>query len=226
MVSDLTVGVLGLDISKWVQTEIHEANGDVIPGGWDNQISDGGEPTLKYRVSPRWRLLDIGRRPGAATERSFFLDMDLAATVDLSAGYYTNGSAGARLRLGRIRSAWWSFERNAIADVRAPDTFRSVFGGDRPFVQELYGWVSGGGTAWLYNALLQGQFRDSVVTLPFDDDSVAPAKRWTADAQAGLTLRVRPGISFTYAVQWLSPTFGGPKSRTHSWGSIYVGYQK
>jgi hypothetical protein len=221
LVSDLSVGLLGLRLGEWVQTKIHQARGDILPGGWPNQISDGGELTLKYRVSPRWKLL--GTTPGTP-RRS--LDMDLALALEANAGYYTNVGAGGRFRVGLIRSTWWSFERNAIADVRGPDTFRSRMGGGKPFVEELYGWASGGGTAWLYNAFLQGQFAPSEVTLGFDKGTVAPIKRYTGDAQVGGTVRIRPGIFATYAVQWLSPTFGGPKERTHSWGSIYVGYQK
>jgi hypothetical protein len=220
LVSDFTLGVLGLRVSEWVQTQIHKSNGDVLPGGWPNQISDGGELTLKYRASPRWLLVATN------SPKKHLVDMDLAGSLEGNLGYYTNASAGGRLRIGHVRSPWWAFERNAIADVRGGRSYRSRFGGDRGFLQELYGWASAGGTAWAYNAFLQGQFRHSNVTLSFDEDSVAPIKRFTADAQAGVTLRVRPGIFATYAVQWLSPTFGGPKQRIHSWGSIYFGYQK
>lgn len=221
LVSDLSFGMLGLRLGEWVQTKIHKANGDVLPGGWPNQISDGGEPTLKYRVSPRWKLL--GTMPGKP-RRS--LDMDLAIALEANAGYYTNVAAGGRFRVGLIRSAWWSFERNAIADVRGPGVFRSRLSPGKPFLEELYGWASGGGTAWLYNVFLQGQFCRSAITLRFDEGSVAPIKRYTGDAQVGATVRIRPGIFVTYAVQWLSSTFGGPKERTHSWGSFYFGYQK
>jgi len=222
LVSDLTVGMLGLGVAEWVQTKIHTANGDVLPGGWDNQISAGGEPTLKYRVSPRWRLLGSSRNDSPGQ----WLDMDLAASLELNVGYYTNVGGGGRFRLGLLRSAWWNFERNAIADVRGPRSLRSIFGGEDAFVQEAYAWASGGGTTWAYNALLQGQFQRSEVELSYDPRSPAPLKRYTGDAQVGFTLRVRPGIFATYAVQWLSPTFGGPKQRMHSWGSIYFGYQK
>jgi hypothetical protein len=220
LVTDLTLGLLGLRVGEWVQTKIHEGR-DVIPGGWPNQISDGGELTLKYRVSPRWRLAhafpaDARRGPWG---------FDLAASVEANAGYYTNVAWGVSARAGLIRSPWWAFERNAIADVRVSraDTRRRA---RDPFVREAYVWASGGTTVWLYNGLLEGQFRDSAVTLGFDEKSAAPLRRLTGDAQAGGTLRIRwLGLGITYGVQWLTPTFGGPKNRVHSWGSIYLSFQ-
>ncbi len=221
-VSDLTFGILGLRLGEWVQTKIHEGR-DVLPGGWPNQISDGFEPTLKYRVSERRRLVDW--RSGAKRDPWGF---DLAASIDASAGYYTSVAWGLSARAGLIRSPWWAFERNAIADVRLArqNPRRSAGGRGDPVVREAYAWASAGTTAWLYNGLLQGQFANSKVRLEFDPDSAAPLRRLTSDAQAGGTLRLKYwGIGLTYGVQWLTPTFGGPKSRVHSWGSIYLTFQ-
>lgn len=226
VVTDLTLGVLGLRIGESVQTRIHEGR-DVIPGGWPNQISDGGEPTLKYRVSPRWRIADWIQE---ASDRDPW-GLDLAASLEANAGYYTNVSWGMAGRAGLIRSPWWAFERNAIADVRGgrqhPGRSQGrTRGSSAPFVSEAFVWASGGATAWAYNALLQGQFRRSRVTLGFDERSPAPLRRLTGDAQIGATVRLRPlGLGITYGVQWLTPTFGGPQDRVHSWGSLYLSFQ-
>ena len=49
--SELTAGLLGLRVAQAVQTWIHTHKHppDTIPGGWSHQISNGGEPTLRYR---------------------------------------------------------------------------------------------------------------------------------------------------------------------------------
>jgi hypothetical protein len=225
LVTDLTLGVLGLRIGEWVQKKIHTWNGDVLPGGWPNQISDGGEPTLKYRVSPRWRLVERFPKDESRAPWGF----DLAASLEANAGYYTNVAWGMTARAGLVRSPWWGLERNAIADVRGGRRSRERkrgTGGGEPFVREAYVWATGGTTAWLYNGLLQGQFRESAVTLSPDPASPAPMRLLTGDAQVGGTLRLRwLGLGLTYGVEWLTPTFGGPKNRVHSWGSIYLSFQ-
>lgn len=258
IVSDLTVGILGLGLGEWVQTEIHRGR-DVLPGGWRNQISDGGELTAKYRVSPRWRLLDafpkecrdLGRDDAgilaklpASRRRACWpkagalpFGFDLSAAVEANVGYYTNAGGGLRARLGIVRSSWATFERHAIADVRvaaeAParrpgrGEKRGFFKGPDPFVQELYAWFSGGMTVWGYNGLAQGQCKPSGATLRFDPHSPAPLQRLTGDGQAGVTLRIRwLGFTGSYALQWLTPSYLGPNSRSHSWGGIYFAFER
>lgn len=217
LVTDFTLGILGLRVGETVQKRIHKGR-DITPGGWPNQISDGGELTAKYRVSPRWLLVNHFPTPADARNPWGF---DLSASVEGNAGYYTNVSWGMSVRAGLVRSHWWAFERHAIADVR-----RSLDGGSVPFVTEAFVWASGGSTAWLYNGLLQGQFRESKAKLSFSSESPAPIRRVTGDAQIGATVRLRPlGLGLTYGVQWLTPTFGGPKNRIHSWGGIYLSFQ-
>jgi hypothetical protein len=60
----LTLGVLGLPVVGRVQRAAHDLLGNPLPGGYDHQISDGGEPTFRYAFSTH-RLLTSAARGGA-----------------------------------------------------------------------------------------------------------------------------------------------------------------
>jgi hypothetical protein len=81
LVTDFTLGALGLNVGKAVQTAIHKAKDDTIPGGWGHQIANGGEPTLRYRVSLRRLFVEqnVGRTK-----------VDVSGSADASLGFYTN----------------------------------------------------------------------------------------------------------------------------------------
>ena len=64
---EIMVGALGLNVANEVQTSLHQWYRDVSgesepvdPEGWRYQISDGGEPTLRLRVTDS-RLFAHGR---------------------------------------------------------------------------------------------------------------------------------------------------------------------
>jgi hypothetical protein len=238
--TDLTVGSLGLQICKVVQTEIHEwVTHDTAPGGWHNQISNGGEPTANYRIAVRrLALAAIFRRQPFTTQP----DPDESQLFDLTidgegnAGYYVNAAAGARVRLGLINSTFWSTPRRPVgpiskklvpfaARMRAPGgpfpRRRTLFG----VVDELYAWASAGHTYWGRNALLQGQFRDSPVQLSFDvgpTPDAASLERSVSDVQFGAAIRIRR-FSLAYQYNSHSRAFKGPSGRVHRWGGFYLG---
>jgi len=91
--TDLTIGMLGLNIAKSVQTSIHTSRRRNHPGsltpydpqGWPNQISNGGEPTLKYTAKFLQNL-------------SASAAHDLTLHTEGSLGYYTNGAVGFAFR--------------------------------------------------------------------------------------------------------------------------------
>ena len=239
-VSDLTLGILGLKIGEAGQTFIHKhISNDVRPGGWTHQIADGGEVTAKYRASMRWLVV------GDTTPHHF----DFSITADGSAGYYTNGSVGGRARLGWIASPFWASERmpidpyvvtlSAIAErAGEPEEFARAaaswparawrrirqFWSDAWNPSEGYLWISGGETAWYYNALLEGQFRHSDVTLSHDRGP-ARLERFVGDAELGLTVRWKT-FSATYSLSAHQPLFDGPRRRTHWWGGFYLIFAK
>lgn len=231
--SDFMLGVLGLRVGEKVQSWIHEhVTDDVKPGGWRYQISDGGELTAKYHTGVRWlaaeKLWDAGPRCDPADPKEVDFDerwFDLVLDVEGSAGNYTNLSTGGRVRLGLIDSPYWGGDRLPLQSVfNVPGAARSSSSDAEkgPRLSELYLWASGGATWWFYNGLLQGQFADSVVTLGFDDTGdpgAARMKRLVGDFQVGVTARFR-SFSMTYAIVGHSALFGGPRERTHGWGTV------
>jgi Uncharacterized protein conserved in bacteria (DUF2219) len=244
--SDFTIGVMGLDVAKTLQTWWHKGYGnDVTPGGWDFQISNGGEATLKYRATWRRLVANVFTKtlsgsvdfatPGGEEDGLPLRKLDLTADVEANAGFYTNVMAGARLRwspFGRINSPFWSAQRHPVTPVVV-----QFDGGRTPTpkprkIQESYFWASGGGTLWAYNALLQGQFRHSEVTLPYGapgDRRFTPLRRAIWDYELGATVRFGKGLCFlkhfglSYQYNRHAPLFGGRHSRQHAWGGVYLG---
>ena len=246
LTTELTFGVLGLDVAKASQTFIHEhISNDVRPGGWHNQISDGGELTGNYRISYRRLLWEKGW--GDVTGSPFAIQA--VGSLDGSAGYYTNVGFGGRIRFGwwRLENYWWRWERMSIpailrqsqgmgedADPLGIDTSR--FDGpvtddrsrtkkflDAITPKEGFVHASGGATHWRKNVLLEGQWRQSEVTLHYDDPrpDAAPLNRGIYDLQIGLTLGWSR-FAASYSIVTHSPVFGGPNERTHVWGGLQL----
>jgi hypothetical protein len=230
--SDLTLGVLGLPIADVVQSGIHSRSDRLtIPGGWHLQISDGGEPTGKYTFGFKYLALPVylrasdggrnhaGGGTGVPTERRI-LDATLDGEGNL--GYYTNAAAGARLRVGYIDSPFWGADRQPISSVKRAGAL--VEARRRPKFTEAYLFASGGWSVWAYNALLQGQFRDSPVTLHFnpgasDPSARSPLNRAIWEWQAGARVATR-WIALTYQYNRYRNLFEGPHERCHAFWSV------
>ncbi|OOZ35397.1 hypothetical protein BOW51_11375 [Solemya velesiana gill symbiont] len=127
--------------------------------GWHNQISDGGEPTFLYSVEHRDLLLDDYKSK---------VNWDLTFSAGANVGYYTNGSAGFDFRMGRIATPFHKHQTPSL------DPFNKKF---QPLVKakkaesakkDCYVWLRYRANLFAYNALLQGQFRDSPVTIDSD----------------------------------------------------------
>jgi hypothetical protein len=244
-VSDFTFGVMGLGIARLAQTKFHEGIGhDVTPGGWSHQISNGGEPTFRYRAGWRHVWLSSFATPVGNVDYDYATPVpnspylpnrcaDFTTDVEANVGYYTNLQAGGRLRLspiGRISSAFWSAQRQPVVSTTRAPTSQAT---ERK-IAEFYVWISGGVTAWAYNALLSGQFRHSDVTLPYilpgSDRDNARLNTFLWDWQAGGTIRFGRGagcllrhVGLTYQISKHTAAFTGPHSRRHGWGGIYLG---
>jgi hypothetical protein len=95
--SRLTIGVLGLDVFSSLQRNIHESTGSDPARGWGNQISDGGELTVRYQLSNK-SAINI-EMPG----------MDADFSQQLSVGYITEVSVAISARMGVLGSNWWYF---------------------------------------------------------------------------------------------------------------------
>ena len=198
--STLTLGVLGLQLPGELQGELHTIIDSQHPNGWDHQISDGGEPTFRYSIS-RQRLLSA-----SASGREF------KSTLQASVGYITEASWSLSTRAGNIQTPWISFnpELSSYGEKSNPS--------DIVRVSEQFVWAGISLKLRAYNALLEGQFRDSAVT--YDSDDI---NRGIVEAWVGYTLALEDGYSFTYSIRGHSSELKrGDADRNVIWGGVLI----
>jgi hypothetical protein len=203
--SSLTLGLLGTSAGKALHRGFHRALGGQVPNGYDHQISDGGEPTLKYTVRRQALALDSSNMLGQRT--------DLKWGVEGSLGYITEAALLVSGRFGRFSTPWWSLypERS---EYYAPPA--SKYEGD------LYLMYGVGARLRGYNSLIEGQFRHS-------DHTFGGSKLETVigEAYAGVTWGITDSTSLSYLVRYQSAEIKhGTGSRDTFNGSLYlnVGY--
>lgn len=206
---EMLIGMLGLDLAPELQRALHRkwrswsgSTKPVDPAGWDHQISSGGEPVVRLRLADA-HLLQSG-----AGE---YGDWDLAGSWDASVGFQTNASVGLSARAGRLASDAWSLPYDPINR----GNFVPTGGGD-----EWYLWTTARLRAVAYDALLQGQFRHSDVTVDSDDirrmvweGGVGVTRGWSA---LQLTLAVNAKAGDTHLSQ--APA-------RHVWGGMYLNWR-
>jgi len=198
---ELVVGALGLDVAEQVQSTLHEwvrDSRDSVepqdPKGWRYQISNGGEPTLRLRVAGS-RLLGEGDH------------WDLGRSWEANLGFQTNVSFGLNARVGYKHSPFWSVPYDPINR----GNFVPSLKGD-----ELYLWGAGRVRAVGYDALLQGQFRHSEVTVDYDD-----MRKLVWEAGVGVT-KGWPGFQATFAINAKAGDTRLPDAPdNHVWGGLY-----
>jgi hypothetical protein len=196
--SMFVLGALGLHIAKGTQRFLHNQLGvsSQDPLGWHNQISNGGEITALYS-GERLRKLPESRQL-----------YDLAGNVGYKVGYYTGLTVGLDLRVGRIASQFYEHSPNPMANANllalrvAPRN-------------DLYAFASYQAMLVGYNALLQGQFRESRHT--FSGSQLERLVHWAA---LGFVYDT-PWGKLTYSLNGRSAEFKGPDARAHYWGGIY-----
>jgi len=210
--SELSVGMLGLDAPGDIQRLLHRTRRwmtgksvPVDPRGWSNQISAGGEPTALYRVGYQQRLAGNG---GVGRRKHW----QLVGAVDGSLGYYTAASGAISWRVGAFTSDFWEFPRGVAspavgqqdepaAGVRRWDLF--TFGALRPKVVA-------------YNALVQGQFRRSVFTVP--------PRHVLGEWEGGLGGSLPAGPFQLQVViqlaQGRTADYVGPRASRYTWGTV------
>lgn len=202
---EVVVGALGLDIARDVQTALHGwyrdvagADEPVDPQGWQHQISDGGEPTLRVRVADSRRFAQ-GRY------------WDLAHSWDLNLGFQTNAGVGLSGRVGQLDSPFWSIPYDPINR----GNFVPAMNGD-----EWYVWGAAHVRAIAYDALLQGQFRDSEVTVDYDD-----MRQFVWEAGVGIT-KGWPGFQLTFSINAKAgDTQLARAPDEHIWGGLYLSWR-
>lgn len=170
LAAEFMIGVIGTGFAREVQTEFHawyrsldDSDEPVEPQGWDHQISDGGELTM------RLRLTNSRLHKKLSSQGTF----DVSSTIGLSLGFQTNASAGVAMRLGKLKSPFWSLPFDPVN--------RGNFVPSRA-KNEWYFWSAMRAHVVAYDALLQGQFRDSDVEYAADE-----IERLVYDGGAGFT---------------------------------------
>ena len=153
--AEVLLGVIGTNFSRDAQSGFHSIYRDIAgttdpvePRGWTNQISDGGELTMRLRLSnSRLQLSEAGL-------------WDFATTYGLSLGFQTNISASLAFRLGDIKSEFWSIPFDPVSRGNfLPSSPRS----------EWYFWTAARAHLVGYDVLLQGQFKPSDVVFTSDE---------------------------------------------------------
>jgi len=215
--SELTIAALGWNLAKALQTDLHRSlrrrsgkSTPVDPQGWGNQISNGGEPTLLYTVGIEQLLAGPSPvDPGLHGQATW--------NAQASAGYYTNVAMGVAGRIGRIRTNFWEFNSNPLNSIQ-----QRIEASDDRHPWEAYAFAGARGRLVGYNALLQGQFRESVHT--FSGSQVNHA---LLEGEAGLAgAWTILGGTFTGRVMAAgrTPEFNGPRQRSHAWGAIHLSF--
>jgi len=216
MTLGINVGAIGLNVSKAVQTTIHRdhwfGNTADIPYGWEGQISNGGEPTLLVTGKKDWLL--IGKRGG--NDVGFF---QLSTNAEVRLGYYVSTGLGFNARLGLLDKKNWAVNTLPMANLTGLTSENKNLG-------ELYLLAGVKGNAWLYNALLMGQFRNSPYTIGFKQ-----LNKGTLDWNLGFGAKVpfcgKRALRLSAMAVGRSPEFNTVSefNRWHTWVSLQTYYE-
>lgn len=205
--TSLTVGVLGLAAAADVQHVLHDVTGSVQPKGWSHQISDGGEPTVRYSLARQALLANYGDGHWRG---------DSKWTGAISLGTVTEASVALNARWGRVESPWWSFmpEQDMYVQETQPVPPPLPEGS----ASEVFAFAGMRLKARAYNAFLQGQFRHS--DLSYGEGALNPV---LGEAWAGVEFRSASGWAIEYLARWESPELrSGIGSRSFLWGSVEI----
>lgn len=205
--TSLTVGVLGLAAAYDVQRVLHDVTGSLQPRGWSHQISDGGEPTVRYSLARQALLANFGEGRWRG---------DSKWTGAASLGTVTEASAALNARWGRIESPWWSFTPEQDMYVQETQPVPPPLPAGSP--PEVFAFAGARLKVRAYNAFLQGQFRHSDLTYGEGDLNPVLGEAW-----AGVEFRNSSGWAIQYLARWQSAELrAGTGSRSFLWGSVEI----
>jgi hypothetical protein len=205
--TSLTVGVLGLAAAADVQRVLHDLTDSVQPKGWSHQISDGGEPTVRYSLARQAILSHFGQGPWRG---------DSKWTSAVSLGTVTEASVALNARWGRIESPWWAFTPEQDMYVQETQPVPPPLPAGAP--PETFAFAGMRLKARAYNAFLQGQFRHSDLTYGEGDLNPVLGEAW-----AGVEFRSASGWAIEYVARWESAELrSGIGSRSFLWGSVEI----
>lgn len=202
--TSLTLGMLGTDLVGDTQNAIHRTVGTNEANGWRNQISDGGEFTARYQVAYHdyWESNTFSSR--------------FKTTYFSSVGYLTEAGIALSTRQGLIRSPDHRFNPELISYGERVNEVAAI----PSLGDESYFW--GGFTlkARLYNAFLQGQFRDSAHTVDYRDLRPIIAEAWL-----GYTLSFARAYKVSYVIRAQTSELRLVEGdRGHVWGGVVLSH--
>tara|TARA_R110002167_G_scaffold22114_3_gene79544 strand:+ start:2154 stop:3176 length:1023 start_codon:yes stop_codon:yes gene_type:complete len=198
--SSLTVGILGLDVFESGQNAIHQAIDSPRAEGWGHQVSDGGELTARYSLAYHSPIGEV------------ISDHQFKTTLFGSVGYLTEFGAALVFRDGLISSPTERFnpELSMYGESSA--------GKEGGKSNESYFWGGVAIKARLYNAFLEGQFRDSEHTVSRSELNHVIAEGWI-----GYTQSLFNAYKFSYVLRVQSSEINqGAGDRTLAWGSLVL----
>jgi hypothetical protein len=204
--SSLLLGLLGSSVGEQVQNQIHRLTDSETPQGWGNQISNGGELTFKHSLTLHQLLLS----------HQGVLSYDLRGGLEAGLGYTTDLRASLTARWGKLSSSWWSFTPHQNDYINLGQTL-SDNAQKQPNAPEFYLWGGIQLKYRLYNALLQGQFRESAVT--FERDQLEPL---ILSGWLGVTKTFANGFGFSFAVQAQTSEIDIPGRGKSIWGGLVL----
>lgn len=162
------IGALGLDLAEDVHASTHDATGSSPPKGWDNQISSGGELTARYSLGVQ-KLV-------AQTRLPFNLRSELKLAAEGNIGFTTGAGVGFSARIGRIHTPWWGFNPQQSEYVSQGSPIAKNYSGRNS--SDLFLYFGANVSHQFYNAILQGQFKDSAVTYSSDEINSLNTELW------------------------------------------------
>lgn len=211
--TEFNIGIIGLDLGKWVQTSIHNVMNDnnthepYTPQGWHNQISNGGEPTFLYMFN--YEYLNI--------KRTYF---EFKTGAQGMIGYYIGANFQTSARLGWLDNSKWMGSYNPLG------------GGNKNFNKnnnkkkfEFFLFGSLKPTTILYNEMLNGGLRNSNHTLNWNE-----INHFILEWNTGLGLSIPThkksnSLDLFWAVNaGRTSEINTSLSRAHQWGGIYITY--
>lgn len=205
LITSLSFGVMGLSIAGEIQNGIHGAIGSDKAEGWSNQISNGGEPTFKYSTTLQ-HYIDTGND-----------HLQLTSSAGISLGYITEATTGISLRAGRLHTPRWSFNVHNSnygekTNITAPTTRH---------LDEFYVVAGANMKARAYNAMLQGQFRDSAVSYSPDE-----IENFVYEGWLGLGCEFKSGIRLSYLFRHQSSELNtGLGDRSFNYAEFIASYK-
>ena len=206
--SALSVGILGSPAGEWVQQSLHTAFSGGDPKGWDNQISDGGEPTFRYSV---------GTQKVLVSKRNGNYGLDLLGGLESAIGYSTDAGGSLSFRWGKVHSPWWTFTPHESDYISLGSTQPSI--SYTKTETEIYLWGGINTKYRFYNAILQGQFRDSAVTFDSDELNHVIAEGWL-----GIGYKRMDGWGLSFIIRARTQEIDATNTSGPVWGSFILSH--